>query len=259
MGLDTMSLNTMNYWETSPHAELDGVVESISFSRDLCDDPRPMTLPPDERGAEILVSIELASGICHAEVFGFKTRAISVGGSPARFQMAFNLAPGKLRRLFGIDASELEDDAWPLHELLGTSASLCEELGATRSPQQLSATLTRMLRPRLESGRDSHFVDRAVQQLRRTGGRPSMRQLSSSLGVGLRRLERAFRLNLGCTPKHYAQVIRFAQARRALAAGLPQARVAARLGFSDQAHLVRELRRFGVCSPLGSPSVLGSS
>jgi AraC-like DNA-binding protein len=67
--------------------------------------------------------------------------------------------------------------------------------------------------------------------------------------VGERQLERVFREQVGVTPKGYARLARF-QASLALARGGARwAEVAARAGFADQSHLVREYRALSGASP----------
>jgi helix-turn-helix protein len=59
-----------------------------------------------------------------------------------------------------------------------------------------------------------------------------------------RTVERHFRWVLGLTPKQLAQIRRAREAVTRLQAGRAAADVAAELGYSDQPHLTRSLRRF---------------
>ena len=86
-------------------------------------------------------------------------------------------------------------------------------------------------------------VSRAVQRLRQTNGLIKIVELADSVGISRRQLERNFRRASGLTIKQYARVCRV----RATAINLveePKSNWAARaaeVGFSDQAHLCREL------------------
>jgi AraC-like DNA-binding protein len=58
---------------------------------------------------------------------------------------------------------------------------------------------------------------------------------------------RAFSAAFGLAPSEYQRQLRLRSARRLLGAGMPAARVAAEVGFADQAHLTRWFRRcYGV-------------
>lgn len=80
----------------------------------------------------------------------------------------------------------------------------------------------------------------------------SMTQLEEGTGrvdqldVAIRRVDRLFRAHLGITPKTYIRVLRFQRALRRLMQqpGVTLGQVALECGYSDQAHFVREHRRF---------------
>ena len=81
---------------------------------------------------------------------------------------------------------------------------------------------------------------------------PSLRvaEASALTGLSARRLIASFRAEVGLTPKTYLRVRRFQAAMRLLDAGdASGARIAADLGYFDQAHLVREFRSFTAMTP----------
>jgi hypothetical protein len=61
--------------------------------------------------------------------------------------------------------------------------------------------------------------------------------------ISERSLERHFRRALGVTPKSMQQILRARRAVQLLAQGRPAITVAAELGFADQPHLVRSLKK----------------
>lgn len=88
----------------------------------------------------------------------------------------------------------------------------------------------------------------AVARLRRSGGRASIAGLAHDAGLGRRQFERRFRDEIGLPPRLFGRIVRFQRAFRAL--GLEDgAAIAARCGYADQAHLVREIRRFAGRTP----------
>jgi len=89
----------------------------------------------------------------------------------------------------------------------------------------------------------------AVHRLIESGGAMSIDELSGIFG-GARRLERAFRRDVGMPAKTLARVVRFQRAVRALDGGAANgAALAAACGYFDQAHLIRDFRAFAGQTP----------
>jgi AraC-like DNA-binding protein len=72
---------------------------------------------------------------------------------------------------------------------------------------------------------------------------PSLDELSAASGANKFVLLRRFKRELGITPHAYVVALRLDHARELLARGVHVADVAARLGFSDQAHFTRAFRK----------------
>jgi AraC-like DNA-binding protein len=84
------------------------------------------------------------------------------------------------------------------------------------------------------------------------GNNPSIRMadLRDLVGVSTKRLIALFRNEVGLSPKAYARIRRFQAALRLLTAGSAGgARVAAEVGYFDQAQFVREFRSFTGMTP----------
>ncbi|PSJ26827.1 AraC family transcriptional regulator [Streptosporangium nondiastaticum] len=155
----------------------------------------------------------------------------------------------------------------PMHELAGTPVRLADIIGEHREQQlidQLASApswsdrfdlLDRFLPALLTAGPDpSDAVVHAWQRLNATSGRTLISALADDIGVRRRRLEALFREQVGVTPKALARILRFHRALRLIAdetrdTGL--AAVAAACGYSDQAHLTREIRALSGTTPRG--------
>jgi AraC-like DNA-binding protein len=74
-------------------------------------------------------------------------------------------------------------------------------------------------------------------------------RVARSLGVSLRTLQRLVTSETGHSPLFWQRLARARQAARSILAQLPLAEVAFRHGFSDQAHLCREIKRWLGVSP----------
>lgn len=97
--------------------------------------------------------------------------------------------------------------------------------------------------PRLEP-----FVSWMWQQIEATGGRARIGELIGQTGWSERHAISRFTEQIGLGPKTAARVVRFERAHEALRHD-SSANVAARFGFSDQSHLIREVRRFAGAPP----------
>lgn len=80
-------------------------------------------------------------------------------------------------------------------------------------------------------------------------GRIRVDSLANEVGWSRKRLWSRFRSQIGLTPKHAARLVRFDHAAHLLAAGNAAATVAAASGYTDQAHLHREVKAFTGTTP----------
>jgi AraC-like DNA-binding protein len=91
-------------------------------------------------------------------------------------------------------------------------------------------------------------VQHSVGVMRARGGPLRLEGFARAAGISRRQFERRFRDQVGLSPNLFGRIVRFQHAFAALTHE-PGASVAARLGFADQAHLVREVRRFSGRTP----------
>jgi AraC-like DNA-binding protein len=144
---------------------------------------------------------------------------------------------------------------WRQHEMTGRFAAL----------DAVWPALARRVADRVAAARDDHdrfdAVERAllallpddaaadpavaatVTQLRRTGGRASIEAIGRQTGISRRQLERRFGDAVGLSPRLYGRIVRFQHVLRHVGR-VSGADLAARCGYADQAHLIREVRRF---------------
>ncbi|MGH8882996.1 MAG: helix-turn-helix domain-containing protein, partial [Stackebrandtia sp.] len=98
--------------------------------------------------------------------------------------------------------------------------------------------------------RPDPFVAQAWRLLSAAGGNTSIAVLAKRLGVTGRHLGRRFDEQVGLTPKTVARILRYERAVALLRSGSGSvAQVAAVTGYSDQAHLTREVRGFAGVPP----------
>ena len=93
----------------------------------------------------------------------------------------------------------------------------------------------------------------ALAALTTSAGRVTVAGMAETAEVSPRQLDRLFARHLGISPKVVARVLRFQSALRALMRdpGCSLAEVAAAWGYFDQAHFVRDFKRFSGGVPRG--------
>lgn len=173
-------------------------------------------------------------------------------------QLCVRLRIGDAAAVLGLPAGELTDQRISLRDLWG--ATTCEWLeklhgiphGAARSKCLQNLIEARAAR---NAGADSRkapsaLVFEAVRRIAKGGGLLSTRELSTSLGVGERRLQQLFHAYVGLSPKAFSRLARFrAVFRRCVEPTQSWVDIALAAGFYDQSHLVNELRVFTGFTP----------
>ncbi|WP_033438374.1 helix-turn-helix domain-containing protein [Saccharothrix sp. NRRL B-16314] len=161
--------------------------------------------------------------------------------SGALFGVRFG--PGVGPSAFGVPAVELRDQRVPLAALWGPSARLEDALGSADDPCSVLASVAST---RLRTTPPDPAVGAIASAVSSVG----VAELARSLGLSTRQLHRRSLAAFGYGPKVLHRVLRFDRAVKLAWAGVPFADVAHRTGYSDQAHLSREVRELaGV--PLG--------
>ena len=190
-----------------------------------------------------------ASVVAHAVVGGVRTapyvRDIS---NPVRSLGAL-LRPGACG-LFGVSAGELAERHTALDDLWGTAACALRARLAEARTLELQLTLFESaLAARLPRLRALHpAVAHALDQFHRAA---EVAEVVRQTGYSHRHFLSLFRDAVGLTPKRYCGVRRFRRVLARLAAEPDLALSAAAVdeGYSDQAHLTREFRRFAGVTP----------
>ncbi|MEP7020597.1 MAG: helix-turn-helix domain-containing protein [Pseudonocardiales bacterium] len=169
--------------------------------------------------------------------------------------------PLAARALFGLPAGELASYDGDAGDVLGSAAvEVHDQLREATSWTERFVILDQVLGRVLDDQRGKVGVPPAAvvhawQLLLASGGRASVRALANAVGYSERHLANQFRTELGLSPKTAARVIRFDRARRALSGPTPSGvavrvgEVAARHGYYDQSHLVRDFVDFAGCPP----------
>jgi AraC-like DNA-binding protein len=172
--------------------------------------------------------------------------------SPGERILGLRLRPGVAGAVLGMPASEVLDVHARLEDLLGGWAGeLSERLGESDGDQEAFGLLEDAVGRRIADGGPDPLVLAATRRLGFPGGRVD--RLAESLGISQRQLRRRFHDAVGYGPKTLDRVLRFrrlVEQMGTVASGESDlARVAADLGYADQAHMTRDCLRLSGLTP----------
>jgi len=141
------------------------------------------------------------------------------------------LRPGALRAMLGAPVSSVTDRRLPATTIEGL------ELGGVETAERFAAALERVVAddPRAE------LADSAIALIDAPGGPRRAAELAAQLDLSTRSLQRLFAEYVGVGPAWAIRRRRLHEvSARAAGGGVDWARLAADLGYADQAHLVRD-------------------
>ena len=196
-----------------------------------------------------------------AWVAGEREARLRLASPPGSDLIGAQLRPGSAGLLIDAPLSELAGRIVDLPDLWPEAGGVRERLAATAGTGARLALLERELSARLERAlsaprpaphaRSNGLVEHAVRALRRSGPGASIRELADELGMSRRHLARTFAERVGIGPKALHRVLRFQRVIRTAdqQVEVRWSSVAAACGYFDQAHLIRDFRRFTGMTP----------
>jgi AraC-like DNA-binding protein len=173
-------------------------------------------------------------------VAGPDTVATFARWAPGVRHVGVRFDPGRAPAYLGIEAGELRDSRPELAELWegGSARRLAERLAASGGDPAAVLEATLADRPRAPGLADP-LVPAIVAAI---GARSSISRIAAAAGVSERQLLRRSRRAFGYGPKTLARILRLQHALRAARRGDDLATVAVEAGYTDQAHLARDVR-----------------
>lgn len=207
---------------------------------------RPLTTDPDEvtifrTPSPIAVGAMRSPALYHA---GPGVEIIGV-----RFH------PGGARPFFGLPLAELTDQQVHLDDIWKIPVrEISERIGAAGTLRERIASIERVLIGRILSAPtpDQRRVAGAIAAIDGSGGTITIRELEHRLGLGRRRIERAFSDLVGVPPKMYCRVVRLQRTLPFIDRAereIDWSDVVYRCGFYDQSHLIAEMKALAGLAP----------
>jgi AraC-like DNA-binding protein len=250
----------MHYEELVPPAELRGLVHRLWALRGPAHRAGPFQRAMPDGRAELIFNFgdpfECRDGDRvrtqpMSLLVGPSRRAIAIrpGGSIDLIGVRFR--PEALAAWLRVSGGEIADAAFELGELPApldtTLPERLAEVGETAG--RLAVLGQQLARSTGRVGGDRRLTAAVNLVMGEARARPD--RVADAVGLGRRQLARLFREGVGLGPGSLARLSRFQRVLRALDgdARVPLARVAARAGYFDQAHMSRDFRRYGGTTP----------
>ncbi len=194
-------------------------------------------------------------------VVGPMSRPVSIAPTGPVRTLGVRFRPGGAREALGVPLDVLADTVATAEELWGAAGRRIEDsVGNAPDDATRREAIEDFLEARLARSRggDERLASAVAEVLAGRGRRP-VAEIARRVGWGRRQLERTFRAAVGVTPKTLSRVIRFQNLLR-LAGRRPRASwadLAARCGYADQSHLVREFRELAGVTPASGQAASG--
>ena len=187
------------------------------------------------------------------KVIGPLRRAAPASSGPLPAMVGAYLYPAELAAFARVPTGAVADQVAPLEEFWGSDVGeLAERLPVLPESGRVDL-LERALLSHMDGPREAGSVDirGLAASVLEQHGRTPVEALAEHAGVSRQYLTRLFRERVGLSPKRYARLARF-QAALGYAGGTSRidwSRVAARVGYADQSHLIAEFREFSGLTP----------
>lgn len=242
----------VSYITRPPSPRLRGLVERLW----RVEDPRPFgepeTICPDGR-SEIVIHLgdamrnqprHLLVGQMDSPIMVTPTGRVAMVGA--------RLSPSGLHRLLPFPQDRLRGQVISLDSVWNVwTRRTVDQVATAGTPARELDAFERAIEALIPDARCSVpdlALETALSGLRASGGNASITRLATAAGMSRRQFERRFRERVGLPPRLYGRIVRFQMAFQALGHESGAA-IAARCGYADQAHLVREIRRFAGQTP----------
>ena len=230
-----------------PHAELRRLIPGgyLGF-RDIAD-PHYVVLPAT---VSVPLVVKLADSAYRPPQFvmGAKDTVVVPDGLCAPSYVQLRLAPLAAYRVLNAPTCWLTGDAVDLADVVGPAARrLAEQLREETDWPRRFALLDEFLHQRLEQGpQPNPEVRRAWRQLVVSGGTAPISSLAHEVGWSHKHLISKFKEQVGLAPKTAATIVRFERVMRRIGTQphVHWGEIAAEGGYADQAHLIRDFRRY---------------
>ncbi len=259
-------------WRSAIHRVepgLEGVIRRLVGYEERTPGPRERA---ELAGARVVVIVQTAAPIelgTGAEVVAPQAfvAGLGPGSTLTRHQghqagVQLELQPDQARQVLGVPLSELAGSIVSLEDLLTPHESgFVDHVANLPTWAQRTEAVERWVGRRWAGGRrPDPRIAGALRTIDRCAGNVEIGAIQARAELSRPHLVRLFREHVGVPPKLFARLRRFEELQmRVLGGGRSWAELATELGFSDQAHLGREVRALSGHTPTGLAAILGAA
>ena len=186
-------------------------------------------------------------------VSGERTEPIVIAEAGYVHLLGIRLRAGGAWAFLGVPLREFSDQVVELDTILGPEASqLRDRLGEAPNDDARLDLAEKWLRQRIRSRTPpTRAVSHALGIIQLGANAARIGRMAEEIGISHKHLLREFERCVGLTPKVFARICAFQRVIHLVGqkAGVNWADAAARCGYYDQAHLIREFRAFSGFTP----------
>jgi len=246
----------MSFTTRRPAARLRGVIDRLWHIEDAA--PSPAIICPDGR-TEIVLHLGAPMRGQHRHLLvGQMDGPVTIIPSGPVAMVGARFRPGALHKVLPVAQDRLAGQILDLESVWQHwTRRAAERVAAADEADARLAVFESVLEeivPLEIAPTSDRGLDATLIRLRASGGTAAIERLASEAGLSRRQFERRFREYVGLPPRLFGRIVKFQRAFRLLGVD-GGASIAARCGYADQAHLVREVRRFAG----ETPSVLAAA
>ncbi|MBO6522335.1 MAG: helix-turn-helix transcriptional regulator [Balneolaceae bacterium] len=155
--------------------------------------------------------------------------------------------PAGLTKLFGIDMQNYTDNVADLDSVLESEFHFVSEILLSPTPYFEKVDVLNQFFTKKKAGntKSSQIIEQTLELISENNGVISVSELTSTLDVGERKLERLFNKYVGLSPKFYSRIIRFNYIFQVIQKKkLSWSEVAHLSGYYDQSHFISNFQEF---------------
>lgn len=239
-----------------PSPQLSPFIKSYLFIESEGDQGRDNIVLPDTSMVLALrykgnISTGEATHLPTAVLSGIRESSRSIHYEKGTGNLLINFHPGAAAAFFHEPLHELFDLSLSARDLKNGKGlpELTERLAETPGKNGQLALVEATLSAKLLKKETDPLIAAAIASIRSAGGNLRIADLSKELYISRDALEKRFRQNTGTTPKHFSSILRLRQAVDGHTQSKSLTDLAISAGYYDQAHFIREFRRFTGRSP----------
>lgn len=182
-----------------------------------------------------------------AFLMGQLTESIVLRQSANSHVMGIRFTPQGAASFVPFHVDEIRNTALSLDNVWGKESRLLEDavLNAASDSGRVAVIESFLSRKLSDRNRDRR-IEAAVGRIETSQGRVSIEAIAADIGWSTRQLERRFLSSVGIGPKALARIVRLQTLLQTAGPSAPRQwpSIALACGFFDQAHLIREFKRF---------------